>query len=220
MAALTLSQFVNTVRERHNAVGDDHWSDDEIYQLLTNRLNEAISYTGLIDFTSTASSVASTQAYTLPTTCVYLQDVDYNYRKLRRIDFAEWDAYRSYGTGTPEGTPDKYYVFGNSIYLIPTPATAIADAIRYWGKQEHPFIDNSSQLTIDFPAHLVPHLGNGVISDMFAKDLNQGMATFYENMWTQKGIPAFQRWRAFKDNASNFSHITSSDTEQDSGVVY
>lgn len=59
MATLTLSQFVDVVRNRHNAVGDSNWSDAEIYALITNRVNEALSYTGLIEATATASTVSA-----------------------------------------------------------------------------------------------------------------------------------------------------------------
>lgn len=217
MATLTLSQFVDVVRNRHNAVGDSNWSDAEIYALITNRVNEALSYTGLIEATATASTVASTQAYAYPTGCQSFLNIDYESQKLRRIDFTEWDTYRS-SSGTPTGTPTAFYLFNNYVYLIPTPSAV--GTLTYWFLKDHTFIDGSAQMTIDLSSILIPHIINGVLADMYAKDLNQGMATMYENKWTQAGIPAFYKYRALRNNPSDFTHIRNSDTEENHGEYF
>lgn len=219
MATLTLAQFVDVVRNRHNASSDSNWSDAEIYALITNRVNEALGYTGLIEATTTAVSVASTQAYNYPTGCQVIINVDYEEQKLRRIDFSEWDNYRARDTGTPTGTPTSFYVFNNQVYLIPIPATS-NETIRYWYMKDHVFIDGSTQTTIDIASQLIPHIINGVLSDMYAKDLNEGMCRFYEQMWTTKGIPAFNRYRALRDTPSDFGHVRSSDVEENYGDIY
>jgi hypothetical protein len=218
LATLTLAQFVDVVRNRHNAVGDSNWSDAEIYALLTQRLNEAMSYTGLIEATATASTVIATQEYAYPTGCQSLVAVDYNSQRLRKIDFTEWDMYRSASTGTPQGTPTAYFPFNDYVYLIPTPSAV--GTIKYWYLKDHTFIDGSVQTTIDVASILIPHITNGVLSDMYAKDLNQGMATFYENMWVSKGIPAFYQYRALRNQASDFTHIKNSDTEGNHGDYF
>lgn len=218
MATLTLSQFVDVVRNRHNAVGDSNWSDAEIYALITNRVNEAISYTGLIEATATDTSVASTQAYNYPTGCQILLNVDYEDQKLRRIDFSEWDQYRAQGTGTPTGTPTMFFPFNNQVYLIPTPS-ASGDTIKFWYLKDHTFIDGTTQSTIDVASQLIPHIVNGVLSDMYAKDLNPQMAQFYEDMWSRKGIPIFQRYRSQRQTPSEFTHVRNTDTEDNYGVV-
>jgi len=218
MATLTLSQFVDVVRNRHNAQGDTNWSDAEIYALITNRVNEAISYTGLIEATATATTVASTQAYNYPTGCVQILNVDYDGIKLRRLDFSEWDTYRSRGTGTQEGTPTSFFPFNEQIYLIPIPNEA--ETIKYWYLKDQTFIDGSTQTTIDVASLLIPHIVNGVLADMYAKDLNQGMATFYEQQWQSKGIPAFYKYKSMRDTPSDFGHIRSSDVEDNVGDIF
>lgn len=218
MATLTLSQFVDVVRNRHNAVGDSNWSDPEIYALITNRVNEALSYTGLIEATATASTVIDTQSYAYPTGCQSIINIDYEEQKLRRIDFAEWDTYRAQDTGTPSGTPTSFYVFNELIYLIPKPSAV--GTLTYWYLKDHTYIDGSAQTSIDIASVLIPHIINGVLSDMYAKDLNQGMATFYENLWTQKGVPAFYKYRSLRNNPSDFTHIRNSDTESNIGDVF
>lgn len=213
MAKLTVAQFLDTVRQRHNAVGDSNWSDSEIYLLLTNRINEALSFTGLLEIkdTSSLTTTAGTQKYDLPATIENLLQVDYDGEPISRIDFTQWAQYRT-SSGTPTGTPTKYYPFADSIYLIPVPSES-AKVITLWAEGIHAVIDGSAVNTISFPGNLIPHLVNGVVSDMYAKDLNQGMATFYEKLWQDKGIPAFNRHFAKKKYPSNFTHVASSDVE-------
>jgi len=175
---LTLSQFLSLCRRRHNAESDSYFSDDEIYQLLTVRCNEAISYLGLLEDTTTDTSVADQEAYAFPTDAVEISSILYDSERLKRITFRQWDKYRSKSSDTPRIT------------------------IYYY--KEHPYIDNTSQTTIDIPSVLHGHLAPGVISDMYAKDLNGQMASFYENQWLNVSIPAFQMYVANRDTASGF----------------
>lgn len=206
---MTPAQFVTVVRNRNNALNDSNWSDDEIYALLTNRCNEALSYIGLIESTSTVTSTAGTETIAYPSYCATIENVEYTNKRLRKVDFGRWDIYKARGTSQPEGLPSMFTVWDEQIYLIPTPSST-GDAIKIWYQQYHPDITSSS--TILIPPILHPHLVHGVLADMYAKDLNVQLMQIYEQKWMQS-IDAFATYKAQDDMAGQFIYMGDSDTE-------
>lgn len=217
---MTLAQFVQTVRRRHNAVGDDNWSDAEIYELLTHRLNMALTYIGMLEATDTSNtSTDGTQAINFPTDAVTIRDVLYLGDRLKKITFEEWERYRDDVASdyTTSGTPTMYAIWNRQILLVPVPANT-GDQITIYYYKEHTYIDGSTQTTIDIPSVLHAHLVPGVLSDMYAKDLNVQLMTFYEGQWLNTSIPAFQRFKANEEAGSNFNVLGDSDTQGMTGV--
>lgn len=215
---MTLSQFTDFVRNRHNAVSDSNWGDPEIYALITGRCNEVLSIIGLLEDTDTSTTVASTQAYSIPTDCVAIKALLYNGSLLSPISFKEWELEKSNGT-TPTGTPTKYVVWNSQVLLIPTPDAA--QTLTFYYEKMHPYIENSSQTTIDIPAPLHFRLADGVLADMFAKDLNAQMLTHYETKWLQVHIPAFYAYASRMKRRGRFRVVQDADTSlnTDYGVV-
>jgi hypothetical protein len=217
---MTLDQIETACREQHNAVGDSNWGQQEIYTLITKRCNQVLSIIGLIEDYATATSVASQQAYslnsdfvdtsTVAAKVVSIRDIEYKYDRLKQINFREWDLYRS-DSGTPEGTPDKYFKWGQSVYLVPTPSTG-GDTIRLWFYKWHPYIDNSTQTTVDIPEELHDAVIDGVIGDMFVKDLNVQMARFFEEKWLNIHVPRMYKWKHANDRGSGFKTVGDADT--------
>lgn len=206
---MTLSNFIDFVRNRHNATSDTNWSDSEIRALITSRCNEALSYIGMIEDTTTASSVSGTQGYNFPTNATEIYQINYKARRLKRITFQEWEAYKN-ETTTISGRPTKYVIWENQYHLIPIPDTS-SDTITIYYYKEHPEIDAVTQTTIDIPSVLHPHLANGVIADMYAKDLNQAMFREYEGIWRDKSIPAFLAYKANYREGGQFHVLGDSD---------
>lgn len=189
---MTLSQFVDLVRNRHRATGDTNWSDAEIYAIVTTVCNEVLSLIGLIEATdSSQTTVAGTQAYTFPSNCAAVKQLNYNGVMLQEISFREWEIYKNGGT-TPSGTPLQWVNWAGQANLIPVP-DAVGTLTFYYEKQ-HPFIDGSSQTTIDLPAVLHGRLANKVIANMYEKDLNQGLARQYEEVWHKVDLPAIMNY--------------------------
>lgn len=209
---MTLTQFVERVRRRHNAVSDTNWSDAEIYQLITDRCNEVLSIIGLLEGTDTSqTSTASTQAYSYPSNTSTIRQVNYKGDRLKRISFRQWEAFKD-DDSTTSGTPTMFTVWNRQILLIPIPDTS-SDAITIYYYKEHPEIDNSSQTTIDLPAVLHSHLVFGVLADMFAKDLNPQKAGYYEGKWLNQSYPAFYRFKSNEDDAGQFEVMGDADTD-------
>lgn len=216
---MTLAQFVDYVRNRHNAVNDNHWSDAEIYAMITARANEVLTIIGLIEATDTSTTtVASTQSYSIPSDANRLRAVLYDGELLQSVDFREWETEKA-GSTTPEGTPTKYVQWNEQVLLIPIPDDAKTLTFYYY--KEHPFIDGTTQTTIDIPSELHYRLADGVIADMFAKDLNPNMFDRYENKWINVHIPAFYKYLSMKKRNGRARIVGDSDSlsATDFGVI-
>lgn len=216
---MTLSQFVTYVRNRHNAATDSNWSDAEIYALTTGRCNEICSIIGMLEGTdATTTTVSGTQAYSFPSNFITVKALLYDGQLLQPVSFKEWEDQKSSGT-TPTGKPVTYVVWNAQVLLIPTPDSA--ETLTFYGEKQHPFIDNSSQTTIDIPSVLHFRLANGVIADMASKDENWNMFTTFQNIWVNQDIPAFQRYAFLRKRRGRFRDVTDADTSitTDYGVI-
>lgn len=189
---MTLAEFVTAVRRRHRAIGDTNWSDAEIYDLLTHRINESLIYIGLLEDTDTSTTtVASTQAYDLPDDCVRLVNLLYDGDMLQQISMRDWESQKA-GGETPEGESIQYVIWNRQVLLVPIPSEAVT--LTFYYEKEHPYIDGVTQTTIDAPSALHGLYIDGVMADMYAKDLNQQSQTMYENKWNERCIPLFLRY--------------------------
>ena len=189
---MTLSQAIDFVRNRHNAASDSNWSDAELYALMTGRCNEILSIIGLIeDIDTSLTGVTGQQNYAFPSGVVDVKKVLFNGYPVKQISIRESESLKE-GNVTASGRPEYFYEWKKNLYFIPVPsASENGDTITLYVEKEHPFIDNVTQTTIDIPSVLHYRMLDGVLCDMFIKDLNQGMATHYETMWNQKHMPAF-----------------------------
>lgn len=208
---MTPSEILDTCRNRHNAANDTNWSDLEIYQLLTNRVNEALSYIGFVEQTSVSIvSVVGTEAYNYPTGAEIIENIDYNNRRLYKIDWSKYNLYKTRGSTQPRGTPTMFTVWANQILLVPIPSAA-GDIlkVRYYGIQST--IVPAS--TIVLPVSLHPHLVNGVLADMYAKDLNVQLYDRYQAQWQNAVDIAFPRFKSRETSAGQGMVINDCDTE-------
>lgn len=205
---MTLSELEEYVRRRHNAVGDTNWAASEIYALVTARSNEILNIIGAVEATDTlTSTVIGTQAYSWPTATSAIKALLYNGQLLQQISFREWETQKS-GSTTPSGEPEKYVVWNRQVLLIPIPS-AVKTLTFYIEKYQVNLTMSTD--TILVPEELHYRLADGVIGDMYSKDLNAQFATMYETKWNQVHVPAFYQWRARSRRRQNFSKITDSD---------
>lgn len=208
---MTLTQFLEVVRRRHNAESDSYWSDDEIYQLITNRINSLLAKVPLLEATTTDTSVADQQAYDFPSDATTIRQVSYDGERCKRISFRQWELYRA-RSGDPTGTPEMWVKWNRQINLVPIPDTA-GDTVTIYYYKEHPYIDGSTQTTIDIPSVLHPRLVSGVLSDMFAKDLNHQMSSYYEQIWLREDVPAIQEFKSDEESDGSFDVLGDADSD-------
>lgn len=201
---MTVSEFVDYVRNRHNAVSDTFWADSEIYALIEARANEVLSIIGLIEAKDTSlTTTASTQAYNLPTNWVFIKKLLVDNYACQQITFDEWDAEHTRGSTDPTGTPDRYFLWNDQINLVPVPATSSL-TITLYGYKKQSSITSASDM-INIPSILHGRLCDGVIADMFAKDQKWQPHRTYEEKWLQVHIPAFKEYKAKRHTAGGFN---------------
>lgn len=179
--------------------------------MCTARCNEALSIIGLLEDYTTDTSVAGTQDYAFPSGATIIRQVTYDGDRLKRISFRQWEWFKD-ESGTISGEPSMFVVWNDQIKLVPEPEDS-GDTIGIYYYKEHPFIDGTTQTTIDIPSVLHVHIARGVISDMYAKDLNPQMASYYEDLWQNRSIPAFQDYKRKVDNAGQFHVMGDADTD-------
>ena len=216
---MTLSQAIDFVRNRHNAASDSNWSDAEIYSLITGRCNEILSVIGLLEAIDTSiTTTAALQEYAFPTNVVSIKKVLYDNYPVKIISLRESESLKE-GNVVASGRPEYCYQWNNKLYFIPIPSEV--KTVTLFAEKQHPFIDNSTQTTIDIPTVLHYRMLDGVLSDMFAKDLNQGMTTHYENLWNQKHIPAFWMYKMQNKYKGQAPTVIDVDTNvmSDKGIV-
>lgn len=217
---MTLAQALDYCRNRHNAASDSNWSDQEIYALMTARCNEILSIIGLIEAVDTSTtSTAATQGYAFPSNVVFVKKVLYDGYPVKLISLRESESLKE-GNTTASGRPEYAYEWNKTLYFIPVPDTS-SDTITMYVEKLHPYIDNSAQSTIDLPAVLHYRMLDGVIADMFSKDLNQGMVTHYETLWNQKHMPAFWQYKMALKYRGQIPTVIDGDTNSmsDKGLV-
>lgn len=138
---------------------------------------------------------------------------------MQEISFRDWEAIKS-GPTTPSGRPEKYVIWGRQVLFIPVPNTT-STQITFYHEQEHAYIDGSAQTTIDLPSVLHWRLADGVIADMYAKDLNGGMYDRYQTIWANSHIPAFYAYASRSKRGARSRILTDADSHigTDNGMV-
>ena len=207
---MTLSEFITYVRNRHNAIGDTNFSDPEILGMLSARSNMALTVIGLLEAVDTSqTTVVGQQAYSFPTDAVAVKQVEYNGNPLQEITFKDWQVEKNGGT-TPQGLPKFYVIWNRQVYFIPIPDTASITIAMYYEKTQ-PLLTATSDSFL-MPEVLHYALADGVIADMYAKDLNQNMSMVYEQKWNQIHMPAFLLYRNRLRNRGRFKVMTDPDS--------
>jgi hypothetical protein len=206
---VTLAQFLDYVRRRHNAESDTYWSDTELYQLATSRCNEVLSIIGAIEGTDTSTTtVAGTSTYSWPTGTSAVKALLYDGQLLQQITFREWEQRKAAGT-TPQGQPESYVTWNRQVIIVPTPNAA--KTLTYYLEKFQTYLTSSGSLEI--PEELHFRMCDGVLCDMAVKDLNLGLAQFYESKWNGVHKPEFYKWRARSRRRGKYALTQDSDTD-------
>jgi hypothetical protein len=191
---MTVTEILDYVKrlQTENVAQTPFWSDLELYSLLERKCNEVLGIIGLIEGKDTSlTSTSGTQDYTIPTGFVNLRRVYYNGQPLKYLNFRQFESRSPSGTA-PSGTPREWTMWGSLISLVPTPSVS-SDTITVYGEKTQSSITSSSS-TVDIPAVFHGALCDAMLADMFVKDLNGNMATFYQNKWIQFHVPMMKEF--------------------------
>lgn len=173
------SDIVEAVRQRYNAVGDNFFSDDELYDLMFDASWELLLECEPSPTSESQNTVAGTQTYAL-TSVFNVERVTWNGTRLDRIDFVEDDYLtgNSFNT-TQQGEPRYYMLRGDTLYLRPVPDEA--QALVVYGQSEPAAITAASTLTV--PERYQMFLKNYLLMAMFLKDGNASLGSYYQGIW-------------------------------------
>lgn len=195
--SMTPSELELAARNRYNAVGDPHFSSamimDIIYQASMEIANECLC----IEQSYTTTSIASTREYAYPTNAFAIRNVEY---KGIKIFYTDLESDPKTSTTTVTGTPAKYAIWNYELILFPTPDTT-GDTIKIFTYNRPQAVTTSSTLEIPSEYHL--DMIDLILSVMYAKDQNNGMATYHRNLW-ERSLGRIKRHRMKMKSGDEF----------------
>lgn len=189
---MTITQALTYVLNMFNEASatTPNWGTSELYQLFENRSNMVLSKVGLVEAKDTSNtSIAGTQTIAFPTNFLKIRRVWYNGVPLKLIGFREFESRMPTGV-MPSGTPREMLIWQQTIYMAPIPINT-GDPITIYGEKQQSTITSASS-TLDSPSVFHPAICDGVLVDMFAKDLQATFTEFYNNRWEKFHVPAME----------------------------
>lgn len=197
---MTPSDLEQAARERYNAIGDPHFSSAEIMTIIYQASMELANECFVIERTFSTTSTSGTREYSYPTNAIAIRRVEYNGVKLEP---APLEADPKTSTTSPSGTPAQYAIWNGELVLFPTPDTT-GDTIKVFAYTEPQEVTSSSTLEVPSEYHLA--MIDFILSVMYAKDQNTGMATFHRELW-EKSVNRIKRTRAKKLRGDQFAVV-------------
>ena len=189
MASLTVSNIITRSRRRYNAVDDDFFSDEELYDLIFDAQSILAKEGWVIEKTYTTPSIVGTRSYLYPVTTLAIKEVRHDWDKLNKVKLQ--DDPRTDAT-QPTGKPTSYSIWNNSIYVYPTPDTAGSTddnnveqnyiQIRVY---KYPDDITSSSDIIEVPEEYKEDLISYILMWMALKDQNSTLSDRYKIQWDE-----------------------------------
>lgn len=191
------SEIEDHARNLYNATNDTFFTSNEvmvyIYDACLQLAREALPIEA-IDTSSTTT--AGTRSYSFPTNFIAIKRLECNGRKLIPITMREDDALTLGNSTSPAtGAPQYYEIFNRTVYLRPIPDTSSQTLTFYGNKQ--PVVPTVSE-TLEIPDMFHPDITKFVVSQMYAKDGNTNMASYYMQRWEKSVVEAKKFWRKYK----------------------
>lgn len=130
-------QLIEMITQVQQIFGDT--SEAQITALeITNWLNEGqrkiARETGYIAEHAETSVIVGQRAYNIPTGAVIIERVELDGKRLPQTSMQELDEDDDLAT-TREGIPTRFFSWGNSLYLYPTPSEAGSGNLDVWYKK-------------------------------------------------------------------------------------
>lgn len=210
---MTPAQIETAARRKYNSASSSFFSSSEIYDLIYQAELEIAEETKVIEVTALFSggSTASTRAYAIPSTISEVKRVEYDGRKLQKIDFDQDDVQTLFDSNTTAtGDPLYFSEWNGSIYLRPIP-NASSDQIRFYGYGLPLPVTTASQV-LEVPTLFHLKIVDRVVAEMAMKDQNPTVSQTYFDLWYNRHLPAIKKWYAKKRTAAAFKTVKDVDT--------
>jgi hypothetical protein len=197
---ITISQMNDIIRQRYNAIGDQYFTDQYIYDLIFEAETQLAKQGYVIENTYTTTSVADTRELSYPQNTLGVREVRYDYDKLIKLPLIDDPKVNS---SNPTGTPTHYSVWDNVIILYPTPDTS-GDTIQVRVYENAQNLTSTS--TLNVPDEYQIDLVNFVLAHMSLKDTNIPLYREYMLLWNDCLNKAREQ-RAVREQADKSAQV-------------
>lgn len=186
---MTPTELITYIRQRHNAVGDNFYSDSEILAYVYDACLQ-MGREFVIERTYTTTTVAGTREYSYPTNTIAIKRVTYDGAKLKPFNFREDDLITGlYETTASQGTPQFYAVWNETLYLRPIPDAA--RTLKIYSFNEPQVITTTS--TLEIPTQFHVDTADYVIAMLQAKEQNYEGSRYWMQNW-EKRLLKIRQW--------------------------
>lgn len=175
---MTPTEIEAAARTRYNAIGDSFYSQEMLFSLMYDACMRFATEAKCIRNVYTTDSVAGQDEYEKPTRAIGIVAVYYDGKRLDPISDRERQGILINGSAaSTTGTPKYYTIWGEALFLTPTPDTDATGAIKIWSYDEPSTITAVSTIPIPTRYHkdIIYHLLEG----MALKDSNRSLAASY-----------------------------------------
>lgn len=205
---MTPTDVMTAARDLYNATGDTFFTDTQLMNWMWQACNVFAKECNLIENVFSLSTIVGTQTYSYPTHIIALKRVTYQGHKLKRLTFRQDDAVTlSNQASIQSGLPTYYSDFNYTLYLRPIPNDV--QTLQIFGYSMAAQI--TALTTLEIPELFHMDLVNPMLRNMYAKDQNPQMATYYDNLWKQNVSDA-KRWKKKQMRSDGFSTVQDEET--------
>jgi hypothetical protein len=199
------SEIVTAARQGYNAVGDDFYSDAELYGFIDDASQQMVDEGLVIEATDTSiTTVNGTRTYDFPDYWIGIKRVEWNGRPLIKIDFKKDDDLTSDAPNTTAvGDPLYYFEFNDQIYLRPVPSSAAT--LKLFGYKEPTPVTTASQV-LEIPLKWHRSIVKYLTSYCALKDKNFQMSQMWMDLF-QADLVKVRRWAQRRKTIGGFKRV-------------
>lgn len=179
---MTPTELADAARRAYNASNNDpFFSNQQMFEWIYDAEMQLCKQAWVAERVFTATTVAGTQEYQMPTNMFAMKRVQYDGQNLERVTFREDDSYTGgLQTSTEQGTPFAFVLFAEVMYLRPIPDSA--KTLKIWG-YVHPAAVPTASSTLTTPDDWHIRIKEYLLSQMSAKNKNYDGARWYQDRW-------------------------------------
>lgn len=204
---MTPSEVETAARNRYNAASDNFFSQAELFDLIYQAEMILATETNCIEAVdSSTTTVSGTQSYAFPTNFIAVKRVEWNGRKLTKIDMREDDLVTALAASTTvTGDPTYYFVWNGLIYLREIPGSA--EVLKVYGyKQPTALSTNPVSSSLSVPTRHHTKLINYVAAHISAKDKDFEGLRAYMEIWEQD-VERARVYEKKRQRQDSFAHV-------------
>lgn len=216
---MTPAQIETAARRRLNASSSDFWSSAEVIEdCLYFACLDVATRSKCIETTQSATSVSGQSSYSKPDSTIEIKQIVYDGQKLELMPERQFFSLNLNGSTATTGTPQWYFVWGDSYVLYPTPDTSsLVISLRC---VSGPTALTTSSTSLDIPDQFHNRLVNGTAYYMLLKDVDDPRIPVFEARWLKDVQDCVDEWTRSK-HADKFARVQLEENliTTDTGIV-